>query len=259
MKGSKFASLFVAIAAVAGTESARAATISVSDTAPVSYDAISNPYSAATVGPLTNYIDYTDNGTANQGTGQTFTIPTAGLTINSLTLKVTESGGNALASTNITVGIHAVDGNDPVNIYRPYGASYQRAKVFTARSEAATGGALIAADSAAGDNSEYVTFTFQTPIVLAGGSQTAYAFSVATDSPGSAYIGFALNNFGYNANDVAFGIDARADGTTALGLNQNNGSESKVFYINATSAVPEPASLGLVGVSVAGLLRRRRR
>jgi hypothetical protein len=255
-----------------GTASADAAVISVSDTAPTSYG-LANPYNAGNVGTVSGFYDYSNNGssggspTLHGGIGETFTIPSGGLTITSITLKTT-SGAGYYGPTNIgtatwSVDIAAISNNSATAPgYTSYdgGTTYQPTKVTSVDDEIATGSSAIQNDYNAGDVTEYVTFTLAHPVVLAGGTQTAYDFSIITDN--NVYVPFAVT--GANAytggDDAVITYNSYNDGSSGLGVNSVDATTNdKAFYFNASFApIPEPGSLSLLGLGALGLLRRRK-
>jgi len=250
----------------------RAAVITVSDSAPVS-SALSNPYNPANSPSPNGYQDYTNNGssggspTVHGGIGETFTIPSGGLTIDSITVKTAPGAGyyngNSIALSNWFIDIASVSTNTPNPGYQTYdgGNTYQPTKTTSVDDESSTGAAAIQNDFNNGDNTEYITFTLANPVVLAGGAQTAYNFSVLTDY--DVYVPFAVtgSNAYANGGDTVSTYNSYNDGSNGLGLQTVDQTNlDKVFYINAAFAsVPEPTSISLVGLSVLGLLHRRRK
>jgi len=110
-----------------------------------------------------------------------------------------------------------------------------------------TSGVLVPASGA-----EYITITLATSLALA--ANTAYAYAIHTSS---GYFGFAKSATGVLAGGQAFqhGSSSRSavNGATVTNAQPVN---DRTFYLQA---VPEPGTLGLLGVGVLCLAARRRR
>lgn len=182
--------------------------------------------------------DYTDNAGPP---GELFT-PASNATLRSITVKL---GGGANAN-NLRLLVGSVD------------TSTQAVTALNGTGTGITGGESATVPAALND---YVTFALANPIPLTAG--TEYVFSLAT---GTGYIGvnrvtgtaagavnmndtntFENNNSGRPGKNQGFGQFATV----------NTGNYQ--YYYIAASDVPEPMSIGLLGVAATGLLLRRRR
>jgi hypothetical protein len=215
------------IVGFAGARSAGAAVISTSALAP-SGAAISQPDSSAAA--FNGSQDFTDNAGPP---GQTFTTGAAGLNFTGVTVKgFANTPGSFGGNVNTGTWTLTVSRVDPGNVLT-------RVDQETANPAAVTNGA------------DYVTVTLDTPVALT--PNTMYAFDLFSSS---GYFGLAKSSTDVYAGGVAMqhGATPRSAADGALITNPQTGD--RTFFINP---VPEPGSVGLLGVAGIALLARRRR
>lgn len=216
------------IAVLVAASSAHAAVMTESTSAPGS-NIIASQMTDLGPGPQDNGRDYTDN---SGPPGQTFMV-TKNSTLTAVTVLGRGDDGGGVSGFNIQIGSVAANG-----------------AITALDTEAVTGTPAVAND--------YVTITLATPVALSAG--TTYDFNIYT---ANGWFGLAHSSSDVYASGTAFNNDTS---TTGGGTNRtfangfvapNPGNYDYVFAAQGT--VPEPASIGLVGLAAAGLLARRRR
>lgn len=220
----------IILASLALPSGLSAATISQSGSAPVSsLIVISQPDFSVTGGNnIDGGRDYTDN---TGPPAQSFTTGVSGFELASVTVKGGGSmDGNPSANPTWTLSISSLSGSTLTRIGQE------------------TTGAFWPTSS-----TDYITITLATPITLA--ASTTYAYSIYTASP--IWFGFSKSATDVLAGGQAFqhGTSQRsaADGASTVNVQTDN---DRTFYLQP---VPEPSTLGLLGIGVLGLAVRRRR
>lgn len=114
---------------------------------------------------------------------------------------------------------------------------------------------------------EWYTFTFSAPDVLTLAANKQYAFDVFSGTQnGNSYLGFAADPTDAYAGGTAFNSATDATGVTTttrsfagtnLGLLTSHGYDRT--FVASLAAVPEPATLSLVGAGLIGLFALRRK
>ncbi len=198
--------------------------------------------SYATGGGTLNY--YTNTGGANNP-GSTFTTGSnaGGYNLNSITMYVVDHHGG-LTGTGGTVQVQL-------------GTAAASGGSVTLSNEAGHFASLPATNG--GNN--YFTYTFATPVLLA--PNTLYGYGLFTNV---GYSGLGLTTTGGTSAqqlilENATGTSNTYNGTDASATT-GNGTDNAVFEAIGTpvgTAIPEPATLGLLGVGAVAMLRRRRK
>ena len=192
--------------------------------------------------------DYTDN---SGPVGETFHLSQAA-TINSITIK-----GNGDASSDPSLKFHI-----EVGTFDPVTGAITQLRAETTPEAAST------------DSTQYLTFTFATPIsVLAGNNYQFSIWSETNAANGGNWFGVAHSAPGTHPGDggKSFNYDVSTtnhdNNTDGLGKNggwtpngfvaPNVNNYEYVFAVQGTP-VPEPMSASVLGLGAVGLLARRR-
>ena len=226
---------FALALAVPFVPAARAATVTTSPLSPIG-GFVAGQLTDRGPGPQANDRDYTDNGGPP---GQTFTVSGPSLVTGLTVLGRGDAGGGYNTAGNFHVQFGTVN---PAT-----GAITQ----ITREAAPATG--VTAAN-------QFITFALDTPITLVPG--TTYAWSVYNEPGG--WFGLAHSTGNEYADGAAFNNSLS---TTSAGnadprrtfngfVSPNPGNYDYVF---AVRGVPEPATVGVLGLSAMLVMSRRRR
>jgi len=216
----------IILASLALPSGLSAATISQSGTAPVSSIISQADFSAP---GLNGQRDFSDNGGPP---AQSFTTGVSGFELAAVTVKGfanNNSSFGTLSAATWTLSISSLSGSTLTLI------DQETTGVFNPTS-----------------GSAYITITLATPVTLA--ANTAYAYAIHTSS---GYFGFAKSATDVLVGGQAFqhGGTVRSAVTGATATNPQTGND-RTFFLHQ---VPEPSTLGLLGVGVLCLAARRRR
>ena len=238
--------LFLAMAMAFIASAAVAATCSVSATAPaVDEDDIANFGAQAATDKWWN-----DTKTSGYPKGQTFTTDSDGSILNGITFEISDTQSAEITKEYI-IRVSTVNRVDPAD-----SSTWELTPIAT---ETATQNVQwIGATKAANQGvaaAPFMTWTFDAPVTLAG--DTEYGIDLGMTSTTSGWqtgIPYIIVT-----NDEYAGGTRYMSGTAGAGIGDttmNNTSRDLKFHLDM-SAVPEPATLVLLGLG--GFLLRRRR